>query len=336
MANFILSGPSATVSGTTGNDTYFLTNPPSAGTYTLANTAGEDRLVIRDASFSDDFSFNFGLTSFDYRSGGTTVINPVGPKSGNPSVDLLTVRFREADGSVDIVTLDLISKDDPIGFNVAVVGTSGQDIITGTNLLIISSADGLTVTPGRSYIFGGGGRDTLSGSDTHLYVLDGGSGNDLLTGTDPIGDSLYGGTGRDRLYGFGHNDMLSGGDQRDLLYGGTGRDHLHGGSGNDLLVGGRGDDVLHGDLGTDVLSGGRGADRFIFGSENLGRDTITRFEIGRDEVILDGVAETQFSILGQTGGGSLVTVVATGQQILFDTLSATVVQSRAADIFELT
>ena len=328
MATITLSGPSGTIAGTLGDDSFVVSTPPAAGTYTLGDSFGTDRLVIRDSSLSQSISFNFDVSSFTFRDGSTTVINPIGIGSGLPAAELVSVRFEEADGSISTISLDLVASTDPFSDNVAVVGTRGRDTISGIEFW------GGTA-PGRSYIFGGDGADKLTSSNTHLYVLDGGKGNDRLNGTDGMDDILYGGQGKDKLFGAGSEDTLSGGSKKDFLFGGNDGDDLDGGTGDDRLSGGNGSDILEGGVGRDRLSGGQGADEFVFGTTNQGRDTITQFQLGVDKIILDGITATNFSILAQAGGGSLVTVLFSGQQIFIDNLAATVIQSNPADIFEL-
>jgi Ca2+-binding RTX toxin-like protein len=148
-------------------------------------------------------------------------------------------------------------------------------------------------------------------------------------------DYFLGDDGQDLLRGGRGDDDLFGGAGNDKLFGQAGNDVMSGDEGNDRLIGDKGNDTLEGGLGTDFLSGGRGSDEFVFGTTNLGRDTITQFQIGIDKIILDGITTTNFSILAQAGGGSLVTVLSSGQQIFIDNLADTVIQTRAAEIFEL-
>ncbi|WP_157215952.1 calcium-binding protein [Flavisphingomonas formosensis] len=83
---------------------------------------------------------------------------------------------------------------------------------------------------------------------------------------------VYGGGGNDRLTGSDTRDALDGGDGNDTLYGGGGNDYLSAGSGIDALYGGQGDDQIDiSDSGNPfaagkVYSGGDGYDTLsIFG-----------------------------------------------------------------------
>lgn len=130
-------------------------------------------------------------------------------------------------------------------FDTIIVGTPGNDSISGTN--------------GRDLIFGLGGNDNLNGSNN----------NDCLVGGDG-NDSLNGSNGNDFLDGESGNDTLTGSNGNDTLLGGAGTDTLLGGNGNDLLDGGNGDDGLSGNNGDDTLIGGANVDTLNGG---LGTDT---------------------------------------------------------------
>ena len=80
-----------------------------------------------------------------------------------------------------------------------------------------------------------------------------------------------------------------GGGGTDKAWGYDGDDILVGGQGQDQLFGGNGDDILSGDVGGDWLTGGAGADSFIFGPAH-GRDVITDFTPGEDQIDLRGLA----------------------------------------------
>lgn len=132
----------------------------------------------------------------------------------------------------------------------------------------------------KTDIYGGGGDDTIVGSDQGETII-GGRGNDEIEargGDDAVAgnadnDEIYGGDGNDRLYGSGGNDyidgqdgddLIGGGEGKDTLYGLDGRDIITGDGGNDYLEGGTGNDDVNGGADNDVVSGGRDDD-FIEG-----------------------------------------------------------------------
>jgi hypothetical protein len=94
-----------------------------------------------------------------------------------------------------------------------IVGTAGDDVLTGTNLADV--------------LLGESGNDTLVAVPSFFVgdTLKGGLGNDLLVGSVAT-DTLAGGTG---------NDILRGGPGADLLIGGPGRDAIQGQGGRDLV-----------------------------------------------------------------------------------------------------
>lgn len=76
----------------------------------------------------------------------------------------------------------------------------------------------------RIYVAGYGGNDTITlGRNVLAATVDGGGGNDTITGTDR-NDSLMGGGGEDVIRGGLGNDVLLGGPGRDTLIGGDGAD----------------------------------------------------------------------------------------------------------------
>jgi hypothetical protein len=95
-------------------------------------------------------------------------------------------------------------------------------------------------------------------------------------------DTLDGGNGNDTLWGEQGNDTLSGG---------AGTDTLNGGAGNDKLDGGAGNDKLDGGVGNDKLDGGAGNDTFFYDVNSGGKDTITGFTSGEDEIDLSPNAD---------------------------------------------
>lgn len=159
------------------------------------------------------------------------------------------------------------------GRRASIVGTDGNDILTGT-----ADRDVIAALRGDDQIAGMGGNDLIcAGSGVDIVAA--GEGSDQVSGGPGV-DLLQGDSGRDHLYGNGSIDSLLGGAGHDFLDGGRSSDILQGGSGRDRLDGGRG----RADIAsyTDATSGvdadlargtatGQGLDRFsnidgLFGS----------------------------------------------------------------------
>ena len=109
-----------------------------------------------------------------------------------------------------------------------IVGTSGDDDITGTDRADVVLAGG-----GNDTVNALGGKDRICGR----------AGADVLRGKAD-GDIVRGGGGRDKARGGAGDDTLRGGRKRDRLRGGSGDDLLNGGRGRDNCRGGPGDDAL--------------------------------------------------------------------------------------------
>jgi Ca2+-binding RTX toxin-like protein len=123
-------------------------------------------------------------------------------------------------------------------------GGGGVNLFNPVVEAIGDSADDGFIAPFslRASIDGGGGNDTLTGSDQNDTII-GGVGNDNLTGL--FGDdSITGGEGVDTIFGNGGNDTLLGGDGRDTITGGDGDDFIRGGLQLDDIDGGAGFDTL--------------------------------------------------------------------------------------------
>jgi predicted extracellular nuclease len=160
--------------------------------------------------------------------------------------------FRVSDHDPVLVGLELDADLTCNGLEATIVGTTGDDVIYGTN--------------GSDVIVGLGGNDIIYGGNAD-DVICGGHGN----------DTVYGDNGDDTLVGGFGNDALDGGNGDDSLDGGDGDDDLNGQHGNDSLDGGVNDDTLIGNNGDDTLTGGSGADSFSGGH---GSDTNTDFNAG--------------------------------------------------------
>lgn len=88
----------------------------------------------------------------------------------------------------------------------------------------------------------GNDRFTVGPSISVPVTANGGPGRDFVRGGSGA-DTLLGGKGGDRLFGSNGRDALKGGKGGDSLRGGKGRDELVGGKGGDSLRGGPGRDV---------------------------------------------------------------------------------------------
>lgn len=117
---------------------------------------------------------------------------------------------------------------------------------TTGGIRLTNKSDVFTVTTLDAVVYGGNGKDTITG--------------------DLGNDKLYGQNGRDRLDGGAGDDWLYGGNGKDWLSGGGGNDHLFGGNGRDKLQGGDDDDTLNGGKGADHLAGGKGDDTYVVGN----------------------------------------------------------------------
>ena len=176
-------------------------------------------------------------------------------------------------------------------FNVTLYGSEYNDTLQFTyNFEANNLAPISTHSPGDMVgtIYGGGGTDTIRGSDV-------GSG-----GGYDFDEYLYGEGNPDHIYGNGSDDYISGGSFRDFLFGGEGGDTIDGVSGDDIIDGGIGSDVISGGDGNDIILGNDGDD-VIYG--NAGSDQISG---GGDDDTIDG-GEGADSLCGDGGDYDVVT-----------------------------
>jgi Ca2+-binding RTX toxin-like protein len=198
---------------------------------------------------------------------------------------------------VSILPMSFLNKDDQEDADIQLYGTNAVDYLQGMNgddrLYGLGNLDELRGGRGNDRLYGGYDNDRLYGEegDDELYgeedddLLEGGDGNDELYGGGNS-DILKGGDGNDILNGGTGNDKLAGAKGKDVLKGQNGKDDLHGGAKNDILKGGKGNDNLTGGKGNDTLTGGDDKDKFVFTNTTHGKDTITDFEDGSDQVKL--------------------------------------------------
>jgi Ca2+-binding RTX toxin-like protein len=243
---------------------------PAGGTATLAVVGGEIR---------------FGATPTACGAATTANTDSITVNGAAGSVERLTVDQTggalapgvgaESNGIAEIeMAINLGDADDQI----VVHGTPGNDALAiGTKGVSFNSDTDVDVTitpmPSSIELVGGEGDDTVTarggfGSGqvfSGSAVLRGGGGDDTLTGSN-LDDLIVGGAGADALTGYGGNDELRGEDGNDQLFGNDGNDLMVGGLGADSFVGGNGNDTFQAADGVaDVsLSGGAGVDTAFF------------------------------------------------------------------------
>jgi Ca2+-binding RTX toxin-like protein len=116
-------------------------------------------------------------------------------------------------------------------------GGAGRDVLTGgagsDTVTYDERTSGEPVTVSLAAGLGGGpGEDDVLATIEDVIAT---PGPDTLTGDDGA-NGLYGGAGRDTLSGLGGADSIVGGDSRDVIDGGAGNDGLFGEGGDDSLA----------------------------------------------------------------------------------------------------
>ena len=88
----------------------------------------------------------------------------------------------------------------------------------------------------------------------------------------------------------------------DILSGTPGDDYITGLESNDFLYGLAGNDILDGGAGIDRLFGGAGADQFVL-AVGGSRDLVYDFEVGVDQIALDGIDYEDLDFEAYRGSG---------------------------------
>src|SRR3954470_9156846 len=209
-----------------------------------------------------------------------------------PGVGILSV-FGDAGNNSIVVSRDAAGKLLVNGGAVNVLG--GTPTVANTSLI---------------EIFGLAGDDNLSLNETNGALprsfLFGDGGNDILTGGSGA-DQLFGQSGNDTLLGKGNNDFLFGGSENDVLTGGTGDDQVFGQAGNDRMIWnpGEGSDLNEGGDGLDTVevNGGNGAEVFSVTANG----TRVRFDrISPAPFFLD-IGTSESLVTNANGGDDIVT-----------------------------
>lgn len=304
-----------TVSGLGGSDTLF----GLTGDDTLVGGAGGDALNGGEGTDTASYAgSNAGVTIF--LEDGTTVN---GDAAGDTFISIENLAgSSHADFLFGDAGRNQIDGEDGAdwlygrGDNDTINGGAGADLLFGE-----AGADTIYGGDDGDFIFGGTGSDTLYGNggidwlrgEEGLDILFGNAGDDILIGGTG-NDQLTGGTGTDTFFGEADDDIINGEANGDVAFGQDGDDIINGGSEGDFLFGGTGADTINGGTENDLLWGNApneadGArDTFVFNS-NWGFDAIYDFELGIDQIRLEGVSGlTQFSDFTVLDGGSSVTL----------------------------
>jgi Ca2+-binding RTX toxin-like protein len=155
---------------------------------------------------------------------------------------------------------------------VSVFAGGGNDFVSvaidgwgpiGASVVAGGGDDNVSLVGGGA-VWGEGGDDTLSITDSFRGEVYGGSGQDRLTVAGACADAqIDAGQGSDLIdaTGSAYGVFASGGQGQDTVYGSNYDDQLYGNAGNDVLVGNGGNDVFYtADYERDCIIGGAGID----------------------------------------------------------------------------
>ena len=243
-----IAGKSSLIVGTAANNTIQAGDADDlvfglAGNDSITGGAGNDCLF--GGAGDDTFFANLSEAEFDKLQGGSGVDTLQRATTGG-QFELVLNQFLATNG-IERVNLD--------------AGGSNRNIDGNAN---DNNLDFSATTLLSGSVFGQGGNDTITATNSATRTYDGGAGN----------------------------DVLNGGSVADNLIGGTGDDIISGGGGNDTIVGG---------VGADSLTGGGGSDRFVFNNASEGIDTITDFDPTATTGDLFNVSSSGFATIGGLG-----------------------------------
>ena len=265
----------------------------NAGADTLNGGAGDDRL--EGGAGANRLAGGTGNDLYVVGHSGSTIIEAAG--AGTDTVHTavsLTLAAHVENGQISTAAARSLTGNAEAN---ALTGNAGADTLNGG-----AGNDRLDGAGGADLMLGGAGNDTYvvnTAADQLVEAANGGTDlvltsasltlaaeveNARVTATGGL--AVTGNRAANRIEGGAGDDRLSGLSGRDQLLGGLGRDALSGGTGRDRLDGGAGDDRLTGGRGRDALTGGAGDDDFVFLSRAEGRDQITDFTQGQDQIVI--------------------------------------------------
>ena len=220
----------------------------------ITTGSGADRIGGNE---SNNVIFTQGGNDTIYGSAGADTLDG---GTGNDTVDYSplngTVNFIEVTlNTTNNVTVQIDGGTNNIIRNIEnVVGTSGNDRITGDSLAnILSGAGGNDILAGRGGVDtldGGAGSDTVSYSNAANGVVASLAGNGATDDGDGATDVYI---SIENLTGSAFVDQLTGDSADNILNGLAGNDTLNAGGGNDTFIDDVGSDVMDGGAGIDTL-----------------------------------------------------------------------------------
>jgi len=173
------------------------------GTTGIGGTAAGDTLVgienITGSDFADSLTGDAGNNVLTGGAGNDTLAGGTGADSlfGGSGTDTADYSGQSGGITVDLVA-GTSSDGDTLTSIENVIGTNGQDVLTGNGVAnVLTGAGGVDVLNGgggNDTLFGGLGNDTLIGG-AGADLMDGGEGNDTVT--TGRGDTALGGDGDD-------------------------------------------------------------------------------------------------------------------------------------------
>ncbi len=232
------------------------------------------------------------------------------------------------------------------GFFENVIGTAGNDLITGNqfanNLVGLGGDDTLTGLAGDDTLEGGAGDDNLTGgagNDTYVFAGTGLGSDTIVEAADRDADTLdFSGLASAVSVDLGSTAPQAQPDGTFALSDGRGLENVIGSAGADAITGNARGNVLEGGAGNDTVTGGAGADTYRFAGENLGTDILA--ETGTDSDTLDfaallGGLSLDLASASAQGSADAGTFVALGSPTLFEGVIGTafpdVIKGNGAD-----
>ena len=202
-----IAGKSSLIMGTAANNTIQAGDADDlvfglAGNDSITGGAGDDCLF--GGAGDDTFFANLSEAEFDELQGGSGVDTLQRTTTGGQG-NLVLNQFLATNG-IERVNLDAG------GQNRNIDGNANNNVLDFSATTLLSGS-----------VFGQGGDDTITATNSATRTYDGGNGDDYLNGGG-VADNLIGGAGNDSIYAGGGNDTIKGGADADILSGGAGDD----------------------------------------------------------------------------------------------------------------